>query len=75
VSLGSPRGTDAEASDRLMTISEVAAHLHDSRGSVYKLMRDGELPWLSIGRARRVRRSDVEAFIAARIRGGRRLAG
>jgi excisionase family DNA binding protein len=52
--------------DRLYTIPEVAERLRHGRTRVYELIRSGQLPSVVTGpRARRrVRESDLAAFIA-----------
>jgi excisionase family DNA binding protein len=51
--------------DRLLTIAETCARLHHGRTRVYELIRSGRLPSVVVGpRARRVRESDLHAFIA-----------
>lgn len=48
---------------QLLTPREVAARLRVSRRTVERLMARFEMPVIEIGRARRVRESDLEAFI------------
>jgi len=49
----------------LMTIKEVAEYLRVSKSTVFRLMRDGELPAIKFSAKRftRIQRSDLEAFI------------
>jgi len=49
-----------------LTVKEVAELLHVSRPTVEKHIKTGELPSVTIGRCRRILRSDVEAFIQVR---------
>jgi excisionase family DNA binding protein len=52
--------------DRLYTIPEVGERLRHGRTRVYELIREGRLPSVIISpRARRVRESDLAAFIAS----------
>ena len=52
--------------ERLLTYTDVQAKLRMSRTAVWQLIKDGELMEpLRIGRARRFRESDVDAWIAA----------
>jgi excisionase family DNA binding protein len=52
--------------DRLYTIPEVGERLRHGRTRVYELIREGRLPSVVVGpRARRVRESDLDAFIAS----------
>jgi excisionase family DNA binding protein len=57
--------------DRLYTIPEVAERLRHGRTRVYQLIREGRLPSVVLGpRARRVRESDLQVFIASLDDGG-----
>ena len=49
-----------------LTVREAAALLHVSRPTVEKHIRAGELPSALIGRCRRIRRADLEAFLDRR---------
>jgi excisionase family DNA binding protein len=49
-------------SDDMMKVVDVAAYLNVSRTQVYILMGRGDLPWVRVGAARRIRRSDLVAF-------------
>lgn len=51
-------------SDELLTLDQVAAVLKIGRTSVYELLNSGALPSVTIGRSRRVLRSDLDAYIA-----------
>ena len=44
----------------------LARLLNVSRPTLMKYVKAGELPRVKIGRCRRIRRSDLEAFLAAR---------
>jgi excisionase family DNA binding protein len=57
---------------KLLTIAETQDRLRVSLPSVYKLLGNGELPSLAIGRRRFVREDDLEAFLTARVREGLR---
>ncbi|MFE2129823.1 helix-turn-helix domain-containing protein [Streptomyces amritsarensis] len=48
----------------LCTVAMAAELLSLGRSTVYELMAAGELPFVKVGRARRIRRSDVDAFAA-----------
>ena len=50
---------------QLLTVLEVAAVLKTSRGRTYELIASGELPSLLIGKRRRIRLRDLEAFVDA----------
>lgn len=49
-----------------LTVRQAAAVLHVSRPTVEKYIRAGELPSALIGRCRRIRRADLEAFLLRR---------
>jgi excisionase family DNA binding protein len=59
-SYGSPHG--------LMSRTEVAEFLSVSLATVERLYRSGELPSVKLGRLRRVRREDLERFVAQGIK-------
>jgi excisionase family DNA binding protein len=65
----SDRSPELGSRSTLMTVEEVAQDLRIGRTAVYALMDRGELPWLKIGRSRRIRRRDVEALVDSRIQG------
>lgn len=47
--------TTLDANNRLFSVSDVARHLAVSRSKVYKLMDAGLLPFVKLGKSRRVR--------------------
>ena len=47
----------------LMTVDEVASTLRVGRRFVYRLMEQGRLPWVMVGKRRRLRREDVIALL------------
>lgn len=47
----------------LLRVEEVAQSLSVSRTQVYALIGQGDLPSVSIGRSRRVRRVDLEEYV------------
>ena len=49
--------------DRLVNVGTVAKHLAVSRSKVYQLLDAGELPYVKLGKSRRVRWSDVLTLI------------
>ena len=49
--------------EKLLTIEEVAEFLNLEYKSVYRLVRNGELPAARIGRVYRVSRSDLDAYL------------
>lgn len=55
-------------SDRLLTLPDVAAELVCSLATVRRRVRAGELPAVRDGRLVRVRRCDLERYVAERVR-------
>jgi len=49
----------------LYTPKEAAVVLRFGRSTVYELMAEGALKYVKRGRSRRIRRSDLEAFVNA----------
>lgn len=58
-----PTEPSARVPQLLLTLPEVGRVLAISRSKVYDLLNSNALPSVHIGRSRRVRFSDVEAFI------------
>jgi excisionase family DNA binding protein len=52
-----------DTTDRLMTVNEIAEYLGTHRAWVYRAMRDGTLPYVLVGSRRRVRMSDLRAYL------------
>jgi len=48
----------------LFTVAEVMQRLHLGRSMVYRLINDGEIPSMRIGRAMRIPREPLLAWIA-----------
>jgi excisionase family DNA binding protein len=48
----------------LLTVEETASELRIARRRVFEMIRDGRLPSVKIGRSRRVRSSDLAAYVA-----------
>ena len=65
---------EALVAEGLMRVADVARFLGLSRASVYQLMAGGDLPWVKLGRARRVPRRAV-VDLAARLVQGVELTG
>lgn len=65
------RGTEPERKlrmaepEQLHTVLEVASLLRVSKMTIYRLIRDGSLPALRVGRCFRVRGSAVDAFVTS----------
>ena len=58
--------------ERLLTVGDVARHLSISRSKIYSTMDCGELPYVKLGKSRRIRWSDVlELIERCRIDGSR----
>lgn len=53
----------AERADILLTPAEVAGILKVSLPTVYRWIRSGALPSLRVGRGRRIRESELNAFL------------
>jgi excisionase family DNA binding protein len=51
----------------LETVSEAQGRLRVSRGTFYKLVNEGEIQTITIGRSRRVLSASVGDFIARRL--------
>ena len=49
--------------EQLLTVPDVAARLAISRTGVYDLFRAGVLPSVAVGSRRRVKTSDLDAYI------------
>ncbi len=60
--LGIP-DTSADPGSRLLRGEEVAQILNCSRAFAFRLMRQGKIRTVRMGRAVRVRKQDLEAFI------------
>ena len=56
--------TDQPVSERLNRVEQAADRLKISRAHTYELIRTGSLRSVKIGRSRRIRESDLVAFIA-----------
>jgi excisionase family DNA binding protein len=55
--------------DGLVSTAEAARSLSVSRSFLYVAMGRGELPYVKLGRARRIPRRALIEFVAARLRG------
>jgi len=49
--------------DAIMTVSQVAAYLKMSRAAIYRLVAQGQLPHIRIGKSRRIRRVELEMWL------------
>lgn len=52
--------------DRLLTVGEVAATMRVSNMTVYRLIKNGDLPALRVGKNYRIRESDVDGYLSDR---------
>jgi excisionase family DNA binding protein len=52
-----------QAGDRLLTVAEVAETMRVSNMTVYRLIKNGDLPALRVGKNYRIRESDVDAYL------------
>ncbi len=57
--------TSHEGPDVFLTTEEVLRLLRVNARTVYRLIRDGDLPAVRVGRQWRIRRRDLDRFIAA----------
>ena len=55
-----------QAGDRLLTVAEVAATMRVSNMTVYRLIKNGDMPALRVGKNYRIRESDVDAYLSER---------
>jgi excisionase family DNA binding protein len=61
-------GGDALAGgEQLLTPEEAAERLRIGRSYLYELMRRRSIPSIKLGRKRRIRASDIDDFITARV--------
>ncbi len=51
------------AESQLVRVTEVARHLSLSRSVIYQMMDRGVLPYVKLGKSRRVRWSDVQTLV------------
>jgi excisionase family DNA binding protein len=58
---------DLDTEPRFVTVAEVAAALRVSSMTVYRLINGGALPAVRIGRSFRLRREDVDRYLADRL--------
>ena len=55
-----------QAGDHLLTVAEVAATMRVSNMTVYRLIKNGDLPALRVGKNYRIRESDVDVYLSDR---------
>ena len=62
-----PTNIPGDISDvRFLTVAEVAAVMRVSKMTVYRLVHNGELPAVRVGRSFRVRDVDVDGYLQSR---------
>lgn len=57
----------SDAADQLLTVADAAARLDCDDSTIWTLLRQGKLPSVKYGRIRRVRESDLAAWIDAHL--------
>jgi excisionase family DNA binding protein len=62
-----PQYLQVEQTKRLLSAEDLARELGVGRTTAYSLLWSGTIPSMKVGRLRKVRRSDVDAFIEARL--------
>ena len=66
-----PNPQTEELTEYLMSPEELARFLGLGRIYIYRILAEGEIPCVRIGRLRKVRRTDAAKFVDARVeRGG-----
>jgi excisionase family DNA binding protein len=61
------RQTQASTHSGLFSLNDVAEYLSCSRTHAHKLISNGSIPSLKLGTLRRVRKSDLDAYIESRL--------
>jgi excisionase family DNA binding protein len=51
---------------RFLTVSEVADLLRVSSMTIYRLIKDGEMPAVRVGKSYRLREEDIDAYLTKR---------
>ena len=59
-----------EETKKLLSAEELAQELGVGRTTAYALLWSGQIPSMKVGRLRKIRREDVEAFIESRMENG-----
>ncbi|GAA4661745.1 helix-turn-helix domain-containing protein [Streptomyces youssoufiensis] len=62
-----PTRRGLRASEELLTVPQVMAHLQLGRSAVYDLLRSGQLASITLGRARRIPAHALTDFIRTRL--------
>ncbi|WP_341907634.1 helix-turn-helix domain-containing protein [Polaromonas sp. YR568] len=58
----------SEPEGEVLTLDEVAAYLKAGKRTVYRLAAEGKLPGFKLGGTWRFRRSDLDKWIAAKLK-------
>lgn len=58
------------ATDNLLNVQGACERMAISRSKLYELMQSGELPYVQIGRCRRIHPADIEKLIERSRKGG-----
>lgn len=59
-----PKGVNRDVNDvKLMTVAEVASVMRVSKMTVYRLVHNGDLPAVRVGRSFRVTEEDVNEYL------------
>ena len=53
--------------EKIYTIPQVAEYLQISRSKMYDWVKQGKIPYVRIGRNKRIRASDLQAWIEANV--------
>ncbi len=64
-----PAARSPDDQSKVMTLAEVAGYLNCHYGTIYRLVRGGDLPAFRLGGSWRFMRSDLEQWIASRTSG------
>ena len=64
-----PKAEEDLKEPEFMTVEELVKLLRVNRMTIYRILQRGDLPYYQIGKLKRFRRSDVEAFLARARRG------
>ena len=56
--------SQSHARARFLTVAEVADLLRVSSMTVYRLIKEGELPAVRVGKSYRVREDDLDAYLS-----------
>jgi excisionase family DNA binding protein len=67
ISDGAQPGPWAGPAPRLLTVEEARTELNIGRTLIYHLIYSGALPVVRVGRALRIRRRDLDAYVEARL--------